>query len=66
VGFLRSLNQLVFGTAPPGLPVGEISVSGLVAMGVSLVLVLGLGLVVPAPLATLVGQAAAVLAGGAQ
>ena len=66
VGFLRSLNQLVFGTAPPGIPVGEASLSGLVAMGVSLVLVLGLGLVVPAPLATLVGQAAAVLAGGPQ
>jgi len=64
VGFLRSLNRLAFGSAPLGIPVGETSPSGLVAMGLSLALVIGLGLFIPAPLAELVGRAAKILAGG--
>jgi hydrogenase-4 component F len=65
IGMLGSLNRMVFGRAPAGIPAGERSATGLVAMGLSLVLVLGLGLMIPAPLATLVREAAAVLGGGA-
>jgi hydrogenase-4 component F len=64
-GFLGALNRMAFGTAPSRIPVGEPSWSGLLAMGLSLVPVLGLGLHVPAPLAELLRQAAAVLGGGA-
>jgi hydrogenase-4 component F len=62
-GLLGSLNRMVFGTAPIGIAAGEPSWTGQIAMGVSLAVVVGLGLVVPAPLAELVRQAAAVLAG---
>jgi hydrogenase-4 component F len=64
VGFFGALNRMVFGTAPPGTPSGEPSVTGQIAMGLSLALVLGLGLVLPTPLGELVRQAAAVLTGG--
>jgi hydrogenase-4 component F len=65
VGLLGSLNRMVFGTAPARVIAGEPSTTGLVAMGVSFVLVLGLGLVIPAPLTALVREAVAVLGGGA-
>lgn len=64
IGFLGSLNRMVFGPAPAGLPAGELGLTGSLAMGLSLVLVVGLGLVIPGPLAELVQQATAVLAGG--
>jgi hydrogenase-4 component F len=64
VGLWGSLNRMVFGAAPPGVLRGEPTTTGQLAMALSLVLVLGLGLVVPGPLAELVRQAAAVLAGG--
>jgi hydrogenase-4 component F len=64
VGLLGALNRMVFGTAPPGTPVGEPSPSGQMAMALSLAVVGGLGLFLPPPLAELLRQAAAVLAGG--
>jgi hydrogenase-4 component F len=66
VGLFGSLNRMVFGVAPEGTPAGEPSASGLVAMALSLLFVIGLGLIVPTPLASLVREAAGVLAGTAQ
>jgi hydrogenase-4 component F len=66
VGVLFAINTMVFGKAPvtsPNLKPGEISVTSLLAMGVSLVPVVVLGVFLPAPLSSLLHQAAAILGG---
>lgn len=63
VSFLRYINRIAFGTPAGGAEAGEFSKLGLLAMGISVVLVVGLGLIIPAPLGDLLHQAAAVLGG---
>jgi hydrogenase-4 component F len=63
VAFLRYINRMAFGTPTQGVEAGEFSSLGLLAMGISMVLVTGLGVAIPSPLATLLQQAAAVLGG---
>ncbi len=63
VGFLFSINGMVFGNVNTAIKPGEISYLSLLAMGLSVVLVVGLGVFIPTPLSDLLHQAAAVLGG---
>jgi len=63
VAFLRYINRMAFGAPTEGVKAGEFSRLGLLAMGISTVLVVGLGVAIPSPLTTLLHQAAAVLGG---
>ncbi len=64
IAFLFFLNRMVFGKPPEGVKPGETSYTGLLAMGLSVLLVVGLGVFIPTPLSDLLHQAAAVLGGG--
>jgi hydrogenase-4 component F len=64
VGVLFAVNRMVFGPPPEDVKPGEISVTSLLAMGVSLALVVAFGVFLPAPLSSLLHQAANILAGG--
>jgi len=63
VSFLRYINRMAFGAPAEEARSGEFSRLGLLAMGVSVVLVVGLGIVIPAPLGELLRRAAAVFGG---
>jgi len=63
IGLLGSLNRMSFGMAPKDISQGEESISGIIALVLSMAVVLSLGLLVPAPLANLLHRAAAVLSG---
>lgn len=64
VGVMYAINTMVFGKAPPTLKPSEISLTSVLAMGVSLALVVILGVFLPLPLSTLFHQAATILGGG--
>ncbi len=64
IAFLFFLNRMVFGKPQEGVKPGETSYTGLLAMGLSVLLVVGLGVFIPTPLSDLLHQAAAVLGGG--
>jgi len=63
-GFLFYLNKMIFGKASAAGQPGEISYLCMLAMALSVLLVVGLGVFIPAPLSTLLHQAATVLGGG--
>ncbi|HEY1388082.1 MAG TPA: hydrogenase 4 subunit F [Ktedonobacterales bacterium] len=64
IAFVGHWNQMLFGHPPEGVAAGEMSKLSLLAMLITAVLVVSLGIFLPAPLATLLHQAAAVLTAG--
>jgi hydrogenase-4 component F len=63
VAFLFYLNGMVFGKASTTVKPGELSYLSLLAMALSVLVIVGLGVFLPAPLSSLLHQAAAVLGG---
>ena len=63
IRFMRPINEMVFGRPAGQQAAGEISLTSIGAMGLSLLLILALGLVIPAPLAELLRRSVGVLGG---
>lgn len=63
IALLSHWNSMLFGPPTPGATRGEVSALSIAAMFITVILVIGLGLVTPAPLSTLLHQAANVLGG---
>jgi hydrogenase-4 component F len=63
IGLIFYLNGMVFGKSDANVKPGEVSYLSILAMCLSVLLVVGLGIYIPAPLNTLLHQAAAVLGG---